>query len=352
MTKYEEFYQALTASYESGARRVAIELQDIPDPDAMASGIFVYHLMRHMDFDPIITHGSPLAHPQNIVMSRSLKLEDIMIPHERIDTEKIDAYIFVDHSGKTSKWYEEVIQPDKLIAIIDHHDLDEEPPEGVFVDKRRVGAVSSMLAEYLQHGAKELFSNSELEQISTALLLGIRSDTRSLTRNATALDDEMHVYLREFANLQIVSNVENIDWPPEWMTLYGRAIENRTKQEMVTIASVGYVDRKKRDVIAMVADQLLTEQGIETVYAYGLHRDIDISVRTRSQTYDFKILQELFPEGNSGGKEGAGGVQIPNPFNKESFPDTFLEPQMEEQKLAQEKMIRKEIERRIFHNKL
>lgn len=352
-TKYSAFYETLKTHYDNGVRKVAIELQDVPDPDAMASGLFIHQLLKHMDFEPVVTHGSPLSLPQNKMMYKRLNLDEVMMPHEKINPETIDAYIFADHSGNTSKWWKEgIIKPEKLIAVIDHHDLDDTPAEGVFVDKRRVGAVSSMLAEYMKLGAKELFSNSDLERISTALVLGIRTDTRALTRNTTTLDDEMHIYLREFANMRTVFDVENVDWTPEHMTLYGRAIADRTSKEGITIASVGYVDKEDHDVIALVADQLLGVEGVKTVYVYCLHQEIDISVRTRDETYEFKKLQELFPEGSSGGKDGAGGVQIPNPFSKQAFPNTFLEPITEEQRKEQEKMIRQELERRIFHNKL
>lgn len=336
---YENLKEALIGHKEKGAKTLGIELQHVPDPDAMACGLFLYRIAEQMGYEPTITHGGPLAHPQNVVFVKRLGLESMMRQHDAIDPESFDAFAFVDHSGATSEWYREgKIPEDKLVALIDHHDLEKEPPKATFIDRRAVGAASSILAEYLQ----EMDIDDELRrQLATALVIGIRSDTSILSKNTTRFDDAMHGYLRDHADLDKVQQIERIDWPSNWMSLYGRAIRDRKRVNGVCVASVGWLDPRERDVIAMTADQLLSEQGVQTAYVVGLHKIIDVSVRTRDPTFNFEKLAESFPEGSSGGKEGAGGVQIENPFY-ESYVSS------DKERGEQENMVVRETYRRVF----
>jgi len=315
---HKEFKEAMGILDENA--KVAIELQQIPDPDAMASAMYVAHIAERMGYKPTITHAGKLSHPQNIVMAKRLDIPLACYGQIDIDPTSFDAFVFVDHSGSTSQWYREgKIPQDSLVAIIDHHDLDAATPEGVFVDKRKVGSTSTILTEYLQQDAGD-FDDDALEKVATALLLGIRSDTHGLKRNVSELDRDMHHYLLSKANMDLVDQIEEIDWPAEWMDHYGKAIHNRESKNGVTVASVGCIETGQRDVIPTIAEHLLYEKGVHTVYVWGLRPDIiDVSIRTRDPTYDFGIIPEKFPEGSGGGKEGAGGIQIPSPFGEESF---------------------------------
>ena len=346
---YKEFKQILEDAKEKNIEKIAIELQQVPDPDAMASALFVYDLAKALGYTPSITHACKLSHPQNVVMAKRLGTPLTCYENNtNINPDDFDAFIFVDHSGKTSPWYREgKINDEKVIAIIDHHDNDIPTPEGIFADKRVVGATSSILAEYLQQGAQEEFYQNEkdLQKIATALLLGIRTDTKQLKRNVTPFDKDNHHYLLQYADMNLVDAVENIEWSKQWMDFYGRAIHKRKTQNGITIASVGFIPAKERDVIPMIAEQLLTERGVHTAYVWGLRPDIiDISLRTDDETYDYSKIREIFPEGNGGGKEGAGGVQIPSPFTSESFIST----KDEHGKERIEHMLDEEIEKRIF----
>ena len=129
------------------------------------------------------------------------------------------------------------------------------------------------------------------------------------------------------------------------MDLYGRAIANRQVDEGNTVTSVGYITASQRDVIPMIAEQLLRERGVDTVYVIGIQPDtIDVSIRTNNQTYDFAKLSEVLPDtATSGGKEGAGGIKIPF----DAF-GGFLDPKDESNKKAVEDMVAREFGKRVL----
>ncbi|PIN80744.1 hypothetical protein COV11_03470 [Candidatus Woesearchaeota archaeon CG10_big_fil_rev_8_21_14_0_10_30_7] len=348
-TKYEELKLTLEEALEKGDK-LAIELHKIPDPDAMAAGLFIYELTKAMGYKPTITHQGRLSHPQNIVMARKL---DIPLNcygingEESLNPENFDSFIYVDHSGSNSYWHSEgKIPEDKLIGIIDHHELSEKHSDNLFIDKRKVGAVSSILAEYLKDGAQEEYFAEEekLKKISSALFLGIRSDTRTLKRDVDILDSTMHAYLWDHVDMNLVDGIEDLDWSTEWFDRYGRAINQRKSKNGVTVASVGYIEAEERDVIPIVADQLIRERSIQTVYVFGIRPDvIDFSIRTRDPTYIFETLKEVFEPLSAGGREGTGGMQLTNPFTG------FFSPDSKTEKTTNESIIRAKIEKTIFH---
>jgi len=321
-------YQDLTTALETikTGSKIAIELHQGPDPDAMAAGLFFYELLRKQEHQPTITHAGNIGDTENRLMASKLA-----IPLQRytvketngtvqnaekeesteVQPDKFDYFFFVDHSGNTSPWYQQkMIDPDKLIGIVDHHNLEEAKPEISFTDVRAVGSASTIAAEYLRDGAAELFSEEELERLSTALFFGLIKDTDNLRKGSYSLDHEMHRYLSEKVDMDLIRAIENPDWGKKMMDYYGRAIDNRQTADGVTVTSVGYIDPDDREVIPRTADFLLIEGSVHTVYVMGIRADIiDVFIRTSNEAFDFA----------GGGRKGAGRLEIPNQFAGTSF---------------------------------
>ena len=236
--------------------------------------------------------------------------------------EEFDYFIFVDHQGARSPWYQsKKIKNDQILGIIDHHtDTKKRTPKCMFKDIRTVGSSSAIGAEYFLNGAEEHFEDAEKSRICTALFYGIVTDTDHLMKEATEFDANMHYELISRANLDIVHSCLKPEMSKKWMDYLGRAIVGRETRDGTTVASVGVIAEEDRDAIAMTADRLLIEMNVDKSYVIGIRPDIiDVCIRTSDLAYDFAQLQELFPEGQGGGKKTAGGIQIPNQFRDNTF---------------------------------
>lgn len=319
--KYEKLVEVISGLEKES--RIAVELHRGPDLDSLATGLVLHEILVKKDLVPVITYSGSIGHhPENKLMVSKLAIP-LKNYNDQDKPDDYDYFVFVDHSGSTSQWYQnEKIDPRKIICIVDHHEEDS-PPKSRFTDIRLVGAASSIIAEYLSQGASELFDEEELERIATGLFLGIRSDTRYLTRKATDFDARMHQYLYPNVDMDLVHSVETPKWSGKWMDCYGRAINTRETQKGITIACVGHIDEDNRGIIPQTADKLMEEEGVHTVYVIGIREDIyDVSIRTDNPTFDFDTLVKLFPEvpeKGLGGKEGSGGMQIPSQFTGGSF---------------------------------
>jgi len=321
--KYTQLLGVLEQAHKDSRKKVAIELQRNPDPDAMSCALVMQDVCIAKGLEATITHAGEISHPSNIVMKTRLDIKTTCYAKDALLPENYDAFIFLDHSGGTSPWrLDGKIPDDRILAVVDHHDLERTLPDIPYVDRRRVGASATIVAEYLMQGLdKELgitdHADPRMQRYTTALVLGIRSDTRGLTRNVTTLDDQAYTFLRPCANMPLVCHIENSKWTKTWMDLLGKAIVNRETKNGVCIAIVGNIAPSDHDVLGMIADKLMEEKGHHTVYVAGIQPDkYDVSIRTEDETLRFDKLLEILPDGtNGGGKDGAGGLQIPNTFS-------------------------------------
>ncbi len=148
--------------------RVAIVLQDDPDPDAMASAMALRTLLgRNKQTTPFFAF-KPVTRPENRTMVHLLEIE--IQPATTEELRDFDKIAMVDVQPP---YFGEKI-PRADIAI-DHH-----PgyPGGAapFEDVRtKYGATATIMTEYLVTADEKIS-----ERLATALLYGIRSDTLAL----------------------------------------------------------------------------------------------------------------------------------------------------------------------------
>ncbi len=351
---YQKLLSVVGDFEKKSIKKIAVELQRTPDPDAIASALVVKDVINKTgDYKVDITHSSPISDARNRLMIKELGISDLVCyKNGRVKSPDYDAFFFVDHSGNTSDWYDEgKIPEEKICGIIDHHDLDKEVPKSVpFVDKRKVGSCASIVTSYIIDGLYNdlgvvIEKNVDFEKIANALLLGIRADTKQLTdKNTTQFDHEAAEFLKKYANLPLINRIENPKVESEIIDLLGKAISSRESKNGIMICFLGFIQPNQHDVLPRAAETLLTQKGIHTVYSIGIQPDIiDVSIRTEDPDYDFSKLEELFSEGRSGGKEGAGGLQIPNPLK-----GSFLSREDDERKRAIEFIVLDEFKKRLF----
>jgi nanoRNase/pAp phosphatase (c-di-AMP/oligoRNAs hydrolase) len=344
---YAGLQTELQQAKDAGVQNISILLHDNPDPDALAGGFFLQREAEQMGFTTTVNYGGSISRPENIVMAKKLGMPTKHTTD--LDPESIDRYILFDHSGNTSELYRSGKIPDeKVLAVIDHHDLDKPDPAGSFIHKENVGSASTLLAEYLQDGASEKYDSLHLREISTALLLGVRADTRGLLK-ASPRDVAASNYLMEHANLEDIQSIENTQWDPNWLTHIGHALNHMYQDKGIVVASAGHMKKEDQEVVPEIAEMFMRTRGIHTAYVFSIQPDeIKASLRTSDPAYKFEDMNERFLPGSGGGREGAGGLVIPNPFEGNllgSTEDSFVRGGSPE---TIEDLIFKEFKQRVF----
>ena len=180
---------------------------------------------------------------------------------------------------------------------------------------------------YLQAGLLEFDrNNSKHVNCATALMHGLRSDTNRLMQAAES-EFLAAAYLSRYYDAQLLKAILQAALSKRVMDVIERSLRNRSVQNSVSIAGVGYLRYEDRDAIPQVADFLVTEENVHTALVYGIlhddgrNREVVVgSLRTSKITLDpDEFLKEAFGQDDQGrffggGRSMAGGFEIPVGF--------------------------------------
>jgi nanoRNase/pAp phosphatase (c-di-AMP/oligoRNAs hydrolase) len=281
--------------------RVAIVLQDDPDPDAMSSGIALRALLgRNRQTTPLFAF-KPVTRPENRTMVHLLEIQ--IQPATTEDLRAFDKIAMVDVQPP---FFGEKL-PRADIAI-DHH-----PgyPGGAapFEDVRtKYGATATIMTEYLL-AADEKIS----ERVATALLYGIRSDTLALSRRVTDDDLQAFAHLTPLANYSLLRQMDRPELPLSFAQILARAMKRMVVKDRLVVLNLGTVERD--DIIVQMADFCLQFEGVGWVAVAGkLGNKLVISVRNHGMSGENagEAVKSLFADiGSAGGHRNMSKAVIP-----------------------------------------
>ena len=309
---YHEILRETLTAMKRG-QRIAIFLQDNPDPDAIGSALGLSWLIKKINsgLTTTIFYGGEIAHPQNRTLVNLLN-----ISMKRVDRdnkyENYDLKIFVDVASSGKKNLQSaIVEPD---IIIDHH---EDNPDGdyIFKDIRVIGATATIICDYIIQCGFEL--NVDVEEdtvVATGLLFAIENDTNHLiSENTRQLDTDCFLYLLNRVDINILINVRNYPIPRYFFEMEELANRNKQIAGSVMVTGLEYLRAERRDSLPYIADKFLRMEGIETVVVFGIIDDhLVASLRTTNKSISLNsICHSIFGEPYSGAKQGAGGARVP-----------------------------------------
>jgi nanoRNase/pAp phosphatase (c-di-AMP/oligoRNAs hydrolase) len=281
--------------------RVAIVLQDDPDPDAMSSAIALRTLLgRNKQTTPIFAF-KPVTRPENRTMMHMLEIE--IAPASTPDLVAFSKIAMVD------------VEPpyfgDKLPRadiVIDHHQ-GYNSGNAAFEDIRvDYGATATIMTEYLI-SANEKIS----ERLATALLYGIRSDTLALSRRVTDADLNAFTHLYPLANYNVLRQIDRPELPLSFARILSQAMRRLVVRDGLAVIHLGPVERD--DLIVQMADFCLQFEGVEWVAASGkLNGSLVIAVRNHGfgRANAGETVKRLFGDiGSAGGHRNMSKAVIP-----------------------------------------
>ncbi len=298
-----------------------------PDPDAISSAIALAEIAKSANkaLTTRIFYEGNIGHQENRTF---VNLLDIKM--ERLTPEALQACTYlalVDCSGPGSN--NDVPPQTKINITIDHHrDGRHTATQSSFVDIRPgVGATASIMTQYLQ----ELDVPVD-KRVATALLYGIRTDTKEFKRNVTPQDLNYAGFLLPLTDADLLDKIMSPSMSQETLDVIGKAISERKIQSGYLFSNVGYV--MNRDALPQAADILITLEGVNTALVYGITDNaIVISARNRDiRLHIGNALAEAFGDiGDAGGHPNMAAASFPlhyfgNVENKEELLGFVIEP--------------------------
>ncbi|SHG82475.1 DHH family phosphoesterase [Halobaculum gomorrense] len=299
-----ERLRGLVRTLRSVEGTLAVVAHDNPDPDAIASAIALVRIARFAGTDAEACYYGDISHQENRALVNLLDIEMRQLDPDTDPREEFAGFALVDHSrpGVNDSLPEEI---DPLV-VIDHHPP-REPIDAEFLDLRDdVGATSTLLVEYLDR-----LGVTPDTQVATALLYGIRIDTKDFTREVSEADFDAAASLLSHADASVLDRVESPSFDPAVLNVLARAIGAREQRGSVVASCVGEI--ADRDALAQAAERLLDMEGVNTTLVYG-YRDgvVYASGRTRGTDLDLgETLRDALDQiGSAGGHADMAGAQI------------------------------------------
>lgn len=292
------------------ARAMGIFLQSNPDPDAISSAMALEHIARTLNPE-IEVHKwakGQVGRPENQAMINLLQVElhhvsDAEEARDIVASVDLVALVDVSVAGKNNPLPEDVVPN----IVFDHHPTDEDRIKADFQDVRPgVGATATILTGYLRE-----LGITPTPPIATALMYGIRTDTKVLTDKVDTDDLEAVRYLGALMDTETLRRIESPPMSSEQAAVLGRAIDGMKKRGSLVVSFLGLVP--SQDFLGYVADFLLTIEGVDTVVVFGLvEGTIHVSSRSRDvRVHLGKVMEGLFGPNKGGGHAHMAGAQIP-----------------------------------------
>ncbi len=287
------------------APEAVILTHDNPDPDAMASAAGLAFLLRERTgLEATLAYGGIIGRAENRAFVRLLKLP--MTPIARISPKEGTLWALVDTQPPTGN--HSLPERAEVSVVIDHH-----PPRPgtetvpATLVGQGFGATSTIVSLLVRAAGLELPSN-----LATALFYGVKSDTRSLGREAGAADLEIYRWLFEHADATLVAEIEHPQVPISYFRAYHNAYEKARIRGNVITVDMGEVYMP--DIVPEIAERLLSLDGVKWSVAAGIHDDeIYVSVRTNDRRMNAGKLVRTILEalgGSAGGHGQMAGARV------------------------------------------
>ncbi len=280
--------------------RVFIQTHNFPDQDAIASAYGLQVLLEEFGIVSLICHHGNIDRTatENMVATFGIKMTT---DDDNLDMRESDYIITVD-SQKGNANIRDLIGDE--VACIDHHPVFCETDDYKFKDIRIVGSCATIIADYYRENGIKM-----PEKVATALLYGLKCDTRDFTRGVTQLDVDIYGYLFPKSDAQMIRHFQAGEIQYEELNAFADSMRNIDIYNGVAFA---FLDFNCTDAfIATVSDFILDIDAVTFVIVYTRRSGgFKFSVRSEFEEFDAgQIASEALSSIGTGGghRSMAGG---------------------------------------------
>lgn len=286
--------------------RVAIFTHPYPDPDAIGSMMGLKWLFGKFGTPADLYYTGAISHPQNRSMVNLLDPELNQV--ENYDDSHYSLRLTVDcipeNAGVPSG-------PFKFDVVVDHHKEVPKNFDGLFVNFKAGSACATIYA-MIEHLGLEFEENDA--RVATAMMVGITTDTEFLMSDDCS-EYEFNAWSKLFPYRDpvLLKQIINFERPKFWTESKALACSAATVEDSVGVVGMGIIPAKHRDMIADMADEMVTWEDVNTAIVFAIvdGNRIEGSVRTKASSVSVPALcQDLAGKfGRGGGKLGKGAYK-------------------------------------------
>jgi nanoRNase/pAp phosphatase (c-di-AMP/oligoRNAs hydrolase) len=282
---------------------VFIQPHNVPDPDAIASSLGLYHLLEGCGIKKLA-----IVYDREIEKANSLRMLDLFnVPiiraSEAATLGEEDWAVLVDVQKSNANVTD--LATDE-VAVIDHHEYLGNKGYKFEDIRPNVGSCSAIIADYF-------FENKILPpcNVATALLYGIYMDTDDLTRGASTLDIDMFYRLYPLANISCIVELRGNEISVDDLALYAEAFKT---VEIYDEMGFLRLESANDSLLGAAGDIVVSVSGVNIAIAYARRANgIKISTRSASPHCRASDLVRCLVDGmgTGGGHDHMAGGFIP-----------------------------------------
>ncbi|MCB9833952.1 MAG: DHH family phosphoesterase [Planctomycetes bacterium] len=279
-----------------------------PDPDSLASGLAMKHLLeRRFGKTVFLTYRGIIGRAQNREMVRILLPE--LKRFSQVEELDFSAAVLVDAQPQFGFNPEDLAEQDvPVVACVDHHPFVDSTRDLPYFDVRPdLGATSTIMTEYLR-----LFSVVPSSSVATALYYGIKTDTLGLTRRTSDHDRAAYEYLLPFVDHEKLMAIESPPLTRSYFRDLRDALQTARVFGKLVVTHIGRLPYP--DMVAEIADLLLKVEGVSWSVCMGLFEGLlYVSVRTEDPEGDAGVFirQVVGDLGQAGGHNTMAAARLP-----------------------------------------
>jgi nanoRNase/pAp phosphatase (c-di-AMP/oligoRNAs hydrolase) len=290
----------------SRKRKILILTHNNPDPDSLAAAWalkYLFHIRCRVD--SVVAYGGIIGRAENRAMVKYLGMG--ITPLSQVTIKNFSVIALVDSQPGAGN----TLLPKSILPtiVIDHHRplraLTKKVP---FADIRtEYGSTSTIVTEYL----KEAEIPNIDRNVATALLYGIKSDTRDLGRGTGPKDMDAFLFLYPRVRFKTLSKIEKPVLSRTHFKIFDRTLKTAVIYRDVVVSIVDDLDTP--DSLAEMADLLIRMDGVRWSLCVGVFEDnVYFSVRTTNMKNGAdRVVQNMVKRiGSAGGHEMVAAGKI------------------------------------------
>lgn len=238
--------------------RVFIQTHNFPDPDAIASAFGLQVLLEQFQINATICHHGKIERAATLNMVSEFGIK--MVCDNDIDYMMEEDYIITVDCQKGNANILDLIGDE--VAVFDHHPVFTNSESYKFKDIRLVGSCASIIADYFRQ-----YNLDMPEEVATALLYGLKCDTRDFTRGVTQLDVEIYSYLFPKSNNAIVRRLQSGQIEYEELAAFVDSMSNIDVLDDIAFANLDFSCTEA--FMATVSDFILSIDAVSFAVVYS-----------------------------------------------------------------------------------
>lgn len=291
---------------KSNPSKVAIFTHPYPDPDAIGSMMGLKWIFAKFGITADLFYTGAISHPQNRSMVNLLDPDLLLIDNylESNYSLRMAVDCIPENAGVPNSKF-------KFDVVIDHHKESPKNFDGLYINFKAGSACATIysLAEFL----KLEFEENDT-RVATSMMVGITTDTEFLMSDDCS-EYEFNAWskLFPFRDPLLLKQIINFERPKFWTESKALACSAAVVEDSVGVVGMGMIPSKHRDMIADMADEMVTWEDVNTAIVFAMvdGNRIEGSVRTKASSISVPALcQDLAGKyGKGGGKLGKGAYK-------------------------------------------